>query len=108
MTFIQLGNLYGENIKRIRQAKGMSQDVLSEKAEISPGFLSEIENHKKTGTFDTFAKIAEALEVEPYELLLPHNEVVNFDSRMTKQLMKQLRKNVGDTMDTIEIFLSTK
>lgn len=108
MTFIQLGNLYGENIKRIRQAKGMSQDVLSEKAEISPGFLSEIENHKKTGTFDTFAKIAEALEVEPYELLLPHNEVVNFDSRMTKQLMKQLRKNVGDTMDTIEKFLSTK
>ena len=108
MTFIQLGNLYGENIKRIRQAKGMSQDVLSEKAEISPGFLSEIENHKKTGTFDTFAKIAEALEVEPYELLLPHNETVNFDSRMTKQLMKQLRKNVGDMMDTIEKFLSTK
>ena len=108
MTSTELGNLYGDNIKRIRQARGMSQDVLSEKAEISPGFLSEIENHKKTGTFDTFAKIAEALDVEPYELLLPQNEAVNFDSRMTKQLMKQLRKNVGDTMDTIEKFLSTK
>ena len=102
MNSIELGNLYGENIKRIRLSKNMSQDVLSEKAEISPGFLSEIENHKKTGTFDTLAKIAEALEVEPYELLLPPNTVVSFDEKKTKQLMKQLRKNVCDTMDTIE------
>ena len=57
MNAIELGNLYGENIKRIRQTKGMSQDILSERAEISPGFVSEIENHKKIGTFDTFAKI---------------------------------------------------
>ena len=103
----ELGNLYSENIKRIRQLKNMSQDTLSEKAEISPGFLSEIENHKKTGTFDTLAKIAEALEVEPYELLLPQNSAVNFDSRKTKQLMKQLRKNVCETMDTIESFLAS-
>ena len=108
MNSIELGNLYGDNIRRIRQSKNMSQDVLSEKAEISPGFLSEIENHKKTGTFDTLAKIAEALEVEPYELLLPQNACVNMDSRKTKQLMKQLRKNVCDTIDTIEKFLSTK
>lgn len=108
MNATELGNLYGDNIKRIRQAKGMSQDTLSERAEISPGFLSEIENHKKTGTFDTFAKIAEALEIEPYELLLPENSAVNLDSRKTKQLMKQLRKNVSETMDTIENFLSEK
>ena len=48
------------------------------------------------------------LQIEPYELLLPQNEVVNLDSRKTKQLMKQLRKNVSETMDTIESFLSTK
>ena len=47
MTSIELGNLYGENIRKIRQEKGLSQESLSEKAEISPGFLSEIENHKK-------------------------------------------------------------
>ena len=107
MNSTELGNLYSENIKRIRLSKNMSQDTLSEKAEISPGFLSEIENHKKTGTFDTLAKIAEALDVEPYELLLPQNTTVSFDNKKTKQLMKQLRKNVCDTMDTIERFLST-
>lgn len=108
MTETELVSLYGENIRRIRQSKGLSQDTLSEKAEISPGFLSEIENHRKTGTFDTFAKIAEALGVEPYELLLPQNSAVNLDSRRTKQLMKQLRKNVSETMDTIENFLAAK
>lgn len=108
MTETELVSLYGENIRRIRQSKGLSQDTLSEKAEISSGFLSEIENHRKTGTFDTLAKIAEALCVEPYELLLPQNSAVNLDSRRTKQLMKQLRKNVSETMDTIENFLSAK
>ncbi|MBP5520251.1 MAG: helix-turn-helix transcriptional regulator [Treponema sp.] len=106
MNAMELANLYGRNIKNIRQSKNMSQDILSEKAEISPGFLSEIENHKKTGTFDTLAKIAEALEVEPYELLLPETSTVTLDSRKTKQLMKQLRKNIADTMDTIEGFLA--
>lgn len=108
MNAIELGNLYGENIKRIRQTKGMSQNILSERAEISPGFVSKIENHKKIGTFDTFAKITEALEVEPYELLLSQNSAVNINSRKTKQLMKQLRKNVCDTMDTIESILAEK
>ena len=106
MNATELANLYGRNIKKIRHSKNMSQDILSEKAEISPGFLSEIENHKKTGTFETLAKIAEALEVEPYELLLPENSTVNLDSRKTKQLMKQLRKNVSETIDTIESFLA--
>ena len=85
MNAIELGNLYGENIKRIRQTKGMSQNILSERAEISPGFVSKIENHKKIGTFDTFAKITEALEVEPYELLLSQNSAVNINSRKTNK-----------------------
>ena len=62
---------------------------------------------KKAGTFETLAKLAEALEVEPYELLLPKNAAVNFDSRKTKLLMKQLRRNVAETMDTIENFLAS-
>ena len=107
MDSTELGKLYGDNIKRIRQSRGLSQDTLSEMAEISAGFLSEIENHKKSGTFDTLAKLAEALEVEPYELLLPQNATVNYDSRKTKLLMKQLRKNVSETMDTIENFLAS-
>ena len=105
MTSIELGNLYGENIRKIRQEKELSQESLSEKAEISPGFLSEIENHKKTGIFDTFAKIADALNVEPYELLLPSNTCVSLDLKKTKNLIKHLRKNVSDFMDTIESFL---
>ena len=80
--------------------------VVSNESDVNIPSEVEKENHKKTGTFDTLAKIADALNVEPYELLLPQNSALNLDSRKTKQLMKQLRKNVCDTMDTIEKFLS--
>lgn len=96
---------YGSNIKRIRKFKDFSQEMLAERAEISPSFLSDIENGKKWGSFDTLIKIAAALGVEPYELLLPPQTVISYNTKRTKDLMNRLRKNLGDVVDTLEQFL---
>lgn len=78
------------------------------KAEISPGFLSDIENGKKWGSFETLIAIANALEVEPYELLLPPQTSISYDTKRTKDLMNRLRKNLGEVVDTLEDFLGEK
>ena len=106
MTAIELGKLYSENIKRIRLLKGLSQEKLAELSKVSPPYISEIENQKKVGKFETIASIANALEVEPYELFLPTGTVINHNEKRTKDLMKRLRANVNDMLDTMEDFLS--
>ena len=55
-------------IKQIRTTKGISQEALSEKANISQSFLANLENGKKQASVLTILRIAQALEVNPGEL----------------------------------------
>ena len=51
----------GDRIREIREAKGINQDRLATKAEISNGFLSDIENNKRNPSSDNLLRIANAL-----------------------------------------------
>ena len=108
MKHEELNAVYGSNIKRLRKSNDFSQETLAEKAGISPSFLSDIENGKKWGSFETLVALANALEVEPYELLLPPQTAISYDTKKTKDLMNRLRKNLGDVVDTLEDFLGEK
>lgn len=53
----------GERIKRRRNTLGWTQDVLAEKAGISKGFLSDLENGKRSVGADTLLDIGRALSL---------------------------------------------
>ena len=108
MKHEELNVVYGTNIKQHRKSKDFSPETLSEKAGISPSFLSDIENGKKWGSFETLVALANALEVEPYELLLPPQTSISYDTKRTKDLMNRLRKNLGEVVDTLEDFLGER
>ena len=60
----------GKNIKRIRQAKGISQDRLSKRADLALNTIVNIESGRNSNpTIETLKKIADALEVSIEELL---------------------------------------
>ena len=65
----------GDRIKEIRTAKGMTQDHLSEKAHISKGFLSDVENNKRNISSMKLLEIANNLGVSVDYLL--KGETVN-------------------------------
>ncbi len=84
MTIETLKEFYTKNLKNLRTISGLNQSQLSEKAGITEKFYSDIETGKKWGSFETLVSLANALDVKPYELLLPQNQTVNYDSRRTK------------------------
>lgn len=59
----------GENIRRIRKEKGMSQIELCRKLEVDRAYMSNVENGKKNPTLATIEKIAKALNVSLDELI---------------------------------------
>ena len=65
----QISAKLGDNIKRIRTKKKMSQGDIARALEVDKGYISNIENGKKNPTIATIAKIAEALKVSADELL---------------------------------------
>lgn len=52
----------GGRIRLLREAKHYTREYLSEKSDISPKFLYEIENGQKGFSADTLYKLAEALD----------------------------------------------
>ena len=60
----------GENPVRVwRQHRGLKANELARRAGVSHGYLSEIENGKKDGSFKTISAIAKALDIDIDDLV---------------------------------------
>lgn len=60
--------LVAKNIKRFRELKDFSQNVLAEKLGISREHLAKVETAKRYASLQLIFRIAETLEVEVKEL----------------------------------------
>ena len=59
----------GQNLKRIRTKKGISQNKIAHILGIDRAFISHIENGKTNPTLSTITKIAKAIGVSVGELM---------------------------------------
>jgi transcriptional regulator with XRE-family HTH domain len=67
---MELRDVFAANLRRWRNARGMSQDELALAAEVSRSYLSQIEKGSFYASLKIIGRLAEALEVEPSELLM--------------------------------------
>jgi transcriptional regulator with XRE-family HTH domain len=61
--------VFSENLKRIRQQQGLSQEKLALKAGIARAYIGLLERRKSSPTIDVVEKLAKVLKVKPEELL---------------------------------------
>jgi transcriptional regulator with XRE-family HTH domain len=61
--------IFGENIKRIREEKGLSQEELATQAEFDRTYISLIERGKRNLSLKNICRFANALNLKPYELI---------------------------------------
>jgi len=65
----EISTKLGQNLKRIRAKKGMSQGDISRAVDVHRAYVSGIENGKRNPTLATIQKLANALGVSVSELL---------------------------------------
>ena len=61
--------MFASNLRRLRHAKGLAQDDLAYEAEVSRSYLSQLEKGAFYASLKIVGKLADALDVEPAELL---------------------------------------
>jgi transcriptional regulator with XRE-family HTH domain len=66
---MDLRDSFATNLRRLRHAKGLSQDDLAYEAEVSRSYLSQLEKGAFYASLKIIGRLASALEVEPAELL---------------------------------------
>lgn len=67
---MDLRKLVGQNVKALREAKGLSQEELAHRADIHVTYLSGVENGRRNPTILVLERIANALDVSPSQLLV--------------------------------------
>ena len=66
---MDLREVFAVNLRRLRHAKGLSQDDLAYEAEVSRSYLSQLEKGVYFASLKIIGKLATVLCVEPAELL---------------------------------------
>ena len=73
----------GKVIRRVREEKGLSQEVVSGLADIGRTHLSAIERGTRKPTMETFFRIANAMDIDASSLLKHiESECENADSAL--------------------------
>lgn len=63
--------LISRNLRKLRAARGMTQEDLAAAAEIDRSYISEIENERFSVSADLVEKLADVFSVEIYEMFHP-------------------------------------
>lgn len=88
-----LVNLVGEQLRFIREEKGLSQEKLAELAGMAHARISRIETSKDNPTLKTLEKIIDALEISPLEFF--HYQRLNTNTDiMNKKLLIDIHQGV--------------
>ncbi len=74
----------GSNIRKIRIAKGLTQEALAEKTELSANYIGMIERGEKTPSLESFVDIANALSASADVILA---DVINTNYTVKSSLL---------------------
>ena len=67
---MEIKKIFGENIKKYRKQKSFSQEKLAELSGLHRTYISAVECGRRSISLNNIEKIADALEVETYQLFV--------------------------------------
>ena len=85
MTHFQ--RLFVQNLRFLRNKKGLSQVKFSESLAISPNYLNAVENGKNFPSPEIIQQISDILEILPYQLFLEHPAEISPLNTMVSELL---------------------
>ncbi len=62
---MRLREIVARNLRRLRRAKGLSQEELADRAEIDRNYVGMLEREQHAATIDMLEKLAIVLEIDP-------------------------------------------
>ena len=83
----------GARVQELRKKKHLTQEVLAEKIEVTPNYLSGIERGRQSPSLDLLIKLAGNFDVEMWELFdFEHDQNLQELQALLKKLTKPMEK----------------
>lgn len=71
---MDMSKLVGDNVRRMRQRRGLTQEQFAEKSGYSQQYISDLERGRRNPTVITLFELASALGVSHLELVRPRRK----------------------------------
>ena len=106
---MELGQLFIRNLKIWRKVMGISQKDLAEKCGTSHSYIRQLESGNGYPSFVFIGKIANALQIEPYQLFYSgetakssKSAYINFIESIQKKLKESLSNEIQTAFDELK------
>jgi transcriptional regulator with XRE-family HTH domain len=66
---MDMRRLVGENVKRLRTARGLTQEQFAERSGFSQQYISDLERGRRNPTVVSLFELAQALDAGPRDLI---------------------------------------
>lgn len=76
---MRLLQVFSNNLRKYRNASGLSQEAFANKAGLHRTYISALERGKRSIALDNIEKIADALEIEAYLLFVDNSNEISTD-----------------------------
>jgi len=101
----------GDRIKKVREAKGWTQEKLADESQVSRGFLSEVEKRGKNISLDLLLRIANALGASVGYLATGEGEQLGERKPVVippelSEAAEELRLSYPETLDLLDAYNS--
>ena len=70
MIFLDIIKVFGNNVKKYRTQKGISQEKFAEMCGLHRTYISAVECYRRSISLENIQRIADALGIETYKLFI--------------------------------------
>ena len=92
-------------VRTFRIARGLTQENLAKQADLNCTHISKIESGKRLPSLKSICRLADALDVEPYELLVAE-ETAKTSNYKKQQLIKIFNESGAKEIDIYFILIN--
>ena len=99
---IGIRDVLAANLKEFRRKKGMTQEELAEKANVSTHYIAMIETRKKYPKPEMLENIAQTLEIEPYKLFSVASDPNEPFVRLHQAIIADMKQVINEAIEKIK------
>jgi transcriptional regulator with XRE-family HTH domain len=93
--------LLAKNVRAARKRLGISQMKLAEKADLSVGYMNDVERARRWLGASTLARLAGVLHLRPYQFFLENGDSTTDIHTMLAEIVSELRSSVDSDIESI-------
>jgi len=98
----KIRDVLAENMKKTRRLRGLTQEQLAEKANVSSHYVAMVETRKTFPKPEMLERFAKTLGIEPHHLFTVENDPNDPNERLHKKIITEMKHIATDIKQVVK------